>query len=259
MTTLPTLILHSTTAGHTPASLVAGQIGINEADQKLYYRTGNGSVVTQFLNSMMDTGINTVLRTGYFEHRLTSGTPAVGIGVGLYFGVQTQSTLVIKNGGAIDCVSTNVTASSEAFDLVLSNMSANSLREVARLDSNGTWRLSATPVVSVGQGATIDTSGMTGITVTSGASSNTGISSGNGGLFIVTETSTNETGLYVSSINGGGGPTFLGTSSQNIWVACTSTPAAGKCTMNVNGSNQLAIYNNIGSSKTFKWNFLRTS
>jgi len=37
-------ILRSTTAGNTPASLVSGQIAINEADGKLFYRNGSGVV-----------------------------------------------------------------------------------------------------------------------------------------------------------------------------------------------------------------------
>ena len=40
-------ILRSTTAGAVPASLVSGQVAINEADGKLYYRSAAG-VVTQF-------------------------------------------------------------------------------------------------------------------------------------------------------------------------------------------------------------------
>ncbi len=37
-------ILRSTTAGNTPPSLVSGQIAINEADGKLFYRNGAGAV-----------------------------------------------------------------------------------------------------------------------------------------------------------------------------------------------------------------------
>lgn len=40
-------ILRSTTAGATPSSLVSGQIAINEADGKIFYRNTSG-VVTQF-------------------------------------------------------------------------------------------------------------------------------------------------------------------------------------------------------------------
>jgi hypothetical protein len=37
-------ILRSTTAGNTPASLVSGQIAINEGDGKLFYRNSSGVV-----------------------------------------------------------------------------------------------------------------------------------------------------------------------------------------------------------------------
>jgi hypothetical protein len=40
-------ILRSTTPGAVPASLVSGQLAINEADAKLFYRNGSG-VVTEF-------------------------------------------------------------------------------------------------------------------------------------------------------------------------------------------------------------------
>jgi hypothetical protein len=40
-------ILRSTTAGNVPSSLVSGQIALNEADGKLFYRAANGTV-TQF-------------------------------------------------------------------------------------------------------------------------------------------------------------------------------------------------------------------
>ena len=39
-------LYRSTTAGNVPASLVSGQVAINEADGKLFYRNGSG-VVTQ--------------------------------------------------------------------------------------------------------------------------------------------------------------------------------------------------------------------
>jgi hypothetical protein len=37
-------ILRSTTAGNTPSALVSGQIAINEADGKIFYRNGSGTV-----------------------------------------------------------------------------------------------------------------------------------------------------------------------------------------------------------------------
>lgn len=37
-------ILRSTTAGNVPSSLVSGQIAVNEADGRMYYRSGSGTV-----------------------------------------------------------------------------------------------------------------------------------------------------------------------------------------------------------------------
>ena len=44
---MPNRIRKSTTAGNVPTSLVSGEIAINEADGKLYYRSPSGTV-TQF-------------------------------------------------------------------------------------------------------------------------------------------------------------------------------------------------------------------
>jgi hypothetical protein len=65
-------ILRSTTAGNTPSALVSGQIAINEADGKLFYRNGSG-VVTQ-------------LATGLFTYAATANFPATGVTTALYLG-----------------------------------------------------------------------------------------------------------------------------------------------------------------------------
>ena len=44
---MPVRILRSTTAGAVPSSLVSGQIAVNEADGKLYYRAAPSGTVTQ--------------------------------------------------------------------------------------------------------------------------------------------------------------------------------------------------------------------
>jgi hypothetical protein len=69
-------ILRSTTAGNTPSSLVSGQIAINEADGKLFYRNGSG-VVTQFATGG---GGSTEL----FTYASTANFPATGSSAALY-------------------------------------------------------------------------------------------------------------------------------------------------------------------------------
>ena len=63
----------------------------------------------------------------------TSGTPAIGIGTGLAFATETSTGTQV--GSVIQSVSTNVTATTEAFDIVLRTMAASALGEAARLTS----------------------------------------------------------------------------------------------------------------------------
>ena len=138
--TIPTKILHSTTTGNSPASMVVGQIAINEADGKLFYRDASGNVQFQYLSIVTNSVANAVTRNTFLSHR-TTGTPAIGIGAGLQFEVQTAATPTYKIGGAIDCVSTNITSGTEAFDLRFSTMTAGTLTERQRLDGAGNFWL----------------------------------------------------------------------------------------------------------------------
>jgi hypothetical protein len=70
-------ILRSSTAGNVPSSLVAGQIAINEADGKLFYRNGSG-VVTQ-----LATGGGTEL----FAYANTASFPGTGSTTALYLSI----------------------------------------------------------------------------------------------------------------------------------------------------------------------------
>jgi hypothetical protein len=64
-------ILRSTTAGAAPSALVSGQIAINEADGKFFYRNASG-VVTQFAASPLA------------SYSSASGFPATGLATLLY-------------------------------------------------------------------------------------------------------------------------------------------------------------------------------
>jgi len=87
-------ILRSTTAGNTPASLVSGQIAINEGDGKLFYRNASG-VVTQ-----LATGASLA------RYATTAGFPATGQEGVLYLSVDTsqlfrwESTAYVEIGTA---------------------------------------------------------------------------------------------------------------------------------------------------------------
>lgn len=73
-------ILRSTTTGNTPASLVSGQIAINEADGKLFYRNGSG-VVTQLATGGGGGG------TELYSFATTASFPATGVTTALYLAI----------------------------------------------------------------------------------------------------------------------------------------------------------------------------
>ena len=72
-------ILRSTTAGNTPASLVSGQIAINEVDGRLFYRNGSGVVTA------LSTGGGSLL-----SYATTAQFPATGASGNLYLSADTS-------------------------------------------------------------------------------------------------------------------------------------------------------------------------
>ena len=84
-----------------------------------------------------DAGTNTVLDVLRLD-RQSTGVPAIGIGVGLEFAVETSAANT-EIGGIIEAVTTSVTAAAESFDLVFRTMAAGAAAaERARISSNGT-------------------------------------------------------------------------------------------------------------------------
>lgn len=74
-------ILRSTTAGNVPSSLVSGQIAVNEADGKLFYRAAPSGTVTQ---------IATGGGSSVAAYSSTSGFPATGSASVLYLNTSTS-------------------------------------------------------------------------------------------------------------------------------------------------------------------------
>jgi hypothetical protein len=84
-----------------------------------------------------DAGTNTVLDVLRLD-RQSTGVPAIGIGVGLEFAVETSAGNT-EIGGVIEAVTTGVTAAAENFDLVFRTMSAGAAAaERVRIASTGT-------------------------------------------------------------------------------------------------------------------------
>lgn len=107
----------------------SGNVGIGTAtpDRKIHSEVG-------------DAGTTTVLYPARLT-RISSGTPAAGIGTGLEFETQTAAGNN-EVGSTIESVTTDVTAASEDFDLVFKNMAAGAAAaEVARITSIGDFKL----------------------------------------------------------------------------------------------------------------------
>ncbi|MGH1397598.1 MAG: tail fiber domain-containing protein [Alphaproteobacteria bacterium] len=113
------------TAGTQRVVINGSGLGVN-ASNPLYPLVAN--------NSTADTNtVPTSLRLGH----VTSATPAVGIGVGMDFWVETSDGNT-ETGAVIEAVTTDVTSTSEDFDLVFNVMSAgNAADEKMRITSAG--------------------------------------------------------------------------------------------------------------------------
>jgi hypothetical protein len=99
---------------------------------------GTSSPDRRLHSEVDDATTNAVTQVARFTHT-TSGTPANGIGVGIEFEVETSASNN-EVGATIEAVTTDVTATSEDFDLVFKNMAAGSAAaETARILSTGVF------------------------------------------------------------------------------------------------------------------------
>ena len=95
--------------------------------------------------------------------------------------------------------------------------------------------------------AQINTSGQTGFSVANGA--NTAITAATNAYNItIVNTSSGDMAVYIASAGG----CALVSSTGSSWVAPTTTPAAGKASIQFNGATANNVYNNTGGTVTFK-------
>lgn len=85
----------------------------------------------------LDDAINNGVSYGFTISHRTTGTPANGIGVGLRLEAET-ATDNFETGASLEAITTDVTASSEDFDLVFRTMAAGTLSEIARFSRTAT-------------------------------------------------------------------------------------------------------------------------
>jgi hypothetical protein len=158
----------------------------------------------------------------------STGTPAVGIGVGLEFSTETAAS-TIETGGVIESVTTGLTPTSEEFDMVFKTMSAGAT-PAERLKLNGS-------------GATIGNINVDGNTI---------ISTDTNGNINLTPNGTGEVNISKADIDAGtiDGVT-IGTASavtelqvDNLNLngnAITSTDTNGNIALTPNGTGEVDI------------------
>jgi hypothetical protein len=106
---------------------------IDTVNDRVGINTASPAVSAHFVTSASTT--NTVLDVLRVD-RQSTGTPAVGIGVGVEFAVETAAGNT-EIGAIIEAVTTDVTAASEDFDLVFRTMAAGAAAtEGMRIKSN---------------------------------------------------------------------------------------------------------------------------
>lgn len=114
-------------------------IKIDTTNDRLGINTASPAVSAHFVGT--DATTNTVVDVLRVD-RQSSGTPAVGIGVGIEFAVETAAGNT-EIGATIEAVTTDVTAASEDFDLVFKTMAAGAAATEA-------MRIKSTNIVDVG-------------------------------------------------------------------------------------------------------------
>ena len=122
----------------TDISVTGGKhasIGTSDSVISLRGGGGNGLAALHCANGATDSPTDIFRLCSY-----SSGTPAVGIGTGIEFGVHTSGTgtsPTSKSGAFIQAISTNITSSSEDIDMIFKTMSSgNTALEALRITSS---------------------------------------------------------------------------------------------------------------------------
>jgi len=134
-------IANAATGGAATISAVGNDTNIN------IVIAPKGTGVTHAITETAAT--NTVIDVARIEAR-SSGTPAAGIGTGLIFATETTANN-FEIGARIDAVTTDVTATSEDFDLIFRTMAAGATAaERVRITSTGRVGIgTATPTAAL--------------------------------------------------------------------------------------------------------------
>ena len=100
--------------------------------------SGVGTIASGAMTATVDDATNNGVTRPVVVKHTTSGSPAIGIGAGIRFDVETATAENIEQAGAIDIVATDITGATEDFDLVVKLMAAGAaIAEVFRVSSTG--------------------------------------------------------------------------------------------------------------------------
>jgi hypothetical protein len=152
---------------------------------------------------MEDGAANTVLREFVIRRQTNHATPAIGIGVGINFSIETSASNY-ENAAFLDAVTTNVSGAGEDIDFVF-NLMENGATAAERLRLTSGGALSATGIIT----------GATGITATAGdITAASGVVNGAAGVVA--------SGGYVEATGEG-----VRNSGKEIYLGYESLPAPG--------------------------------
>ncbi len=100
-------------------------------DGRYLLASGEARKITTAIDDVVNSGITRVAQFGH----TTSGTPAIGIGVGIELAAETNAGLTI--GGAIDAVTTAVASGAEAYDVIVRTKNGGALGVAGTFKANG--------------------------------------------------------------------------------------------------------------------------
>jgi len=131
------LIINTKGTGHFTVEQ-SSSVGLDWNGSKWAISNGVGYTPTRLIHALEFNASNSsITRILTLDHS-TSGTPAIGVGVGMEF-ISQNSSGSSKIGAAIDVVTTDVTPASEDFDIIFNTMAAGATAsERIRISSTGT-------------------------------------------------------------------------------------------------------------------------
>jgi len=175
----------------------------------------------------------------------SNGTPAIGIGTNLTFSTETAPGST-KNGGAILTRSTDITPSSEDFNMVFNVMNSGTETERMVLDNAGNLQIDGDLTVT---GNDIKSSSATALTLSGADVTVVGDLTVNGGDVITTQTTGNLLNTTATTLNIGGAAT---TTNIGNATASSVTNVNNNVKLSRDGSliSGLPIYNGAANAST---------